>query len=253
MKILNFFRSKTVRVDNDRWEMFHYLDENNKTKIISFDTSYLNQADRDTASDEYSVIIHIPESHLNDDLPHPEENISLGRMENTLIRFLEEAQVDCKEVGRMTYDGKKVFVFETKNSKDFIAVCESWQSEMGAYVIETKLSSSAWSEYKEMLPNQYAWQQINDRKGIENLIREGYTTTKDYSIQHLFIGNDQELNELGKEIEKDGFKVLLDSGKLLLNKSCKLVQEDIGRDTRMLLVKIKEQNIEYQGWQLISS
>lgn len=249
MKILNFFRSKAVQVDNDRWEMFHYLDENKQTKIVSFDTSYLNHMDRGEMNYEFSLIIHIPESHLNNGLPHPEENIGLSRMESALIRFLEEAQVDCKEVGRMTYDGKKIFIFETKEKKDFIATCEAWQMEMGTYVVENR-PSEVWSEYLKVLPNEYGWQQINDRKDIESLLREGYNTTIDYNIQHLFTGNQVDLDELGKEIENDGFKVLIESGKLLLNKSCKLVQGDIGRDTRMLLSRIKEQNIEYKGWQL---
>lgn len=250
MKILNFFRSKTVQVDNDRWEMFHFLDENKSTNIVSFDTTYTDRRDREEMNDEYSLVIHIPESRLNNGLPHPEENISLNRMENALIRSLEEAQVDCKVVGRTTFDGKKVFLFETRDGVAFQTVCKSWQNDIGSYVLELK-HTQAWSEYQKMLPNKYGWQQINDRKDIEGLIRKGYTQNENYKIEHVLIGSQQDLDHLGKDIKKDDFQVLIESGKLLLYKSSKLIQGDISRDTKLLLKKIQSYNIEYKGWQLI--
>lgn len=251
MKILNFFRSKAVQVDNDRWEMFHFLDENKNTNIVSFDTTYTDQRDREEMDDEYALIIHIPESRLNNGLPHPEENISLNKMENALIRSLEEAQVDCKVVGRTTFNGIKTFLFETRDGVDFQTVCKSWQQGMGSYVVELK-HTTGWSEYQNMLPNKYDWQQINDRKDIESLIRKGYTLNDSYKIEHILTGSQQELEDFGKKIQKDGFKVLLESGKLLLYKSCKLVQGDISRDTKLLLHKIQSHKVEYKGWQLIN-
>ncbi|MFK7786150.1 MAG: hypothetical protein AB8B56_13595, partial [Crocinitomicaceae bacterium] len=123
---MKLFR-KRKKVHNENWRIWNFFDEQDYFGLITYDVTYLEATEKYACKAEIALDFLIPETWMDERLfPLPEGHRSLVEIEDQLISLLEKKRIDCVQVVRLTYDGKRTFIFEVNDLVAFLETMKSW-------------------------------------------------------------------------------------------------------------------------------
>ena len=238
---------KKIKIINKEWEFFQFHDEDGLLGLVLFDTNYLEEKSQKSYQTEILLYIIIPEDKLHLKIPTPEENQYLNKIEDDLISLLQNRNVDCKQVVRLTYDGKRQFVFECNNTDKFMQVFDDWETNIKGHEIEV-YENQVWETYNRFLPDKYDWQQIGNRHVIDQLTKVNSNFEKEHFIEHVLIGNQKNLSILKEKLVSEGFHFISLTDEILDIGYYSLVSlDEITSQTSYLIDAAEQYQVEYDG------
>ena len=185
---MKLFKKKT-NVQNDEWKFWDFYDEEDFYGLNFLDATYLDPANQKGFKKEYYLKVHIPETkQVDGKFITPEANTELQKLEDKLIESLEANKVNCKQVHRCIYYGAKRMLFEVSDIADFEECLNKWETTLQDYNLEV-IEDKPWETYNEILPDEYAWQQMGNRQVCENLLKHGSNPKKIHIIEPAIFGN----------------------------------------------------------------
>ncbi len=240
---------KKVSVQNDEWKYWEFYDEEGYYGLNFIDASYLETTQQKGFKKEYYLKVLIPESHqLEGKFPTPEVNEWLQKSEEDFISLLEANKVNCKQVHRCIYFGAKRMLFEVADVSDFDECLKKWKNTLEDFSLEV-MEDQPWVAYNELLPDEYAWQQMGNREVYENLLNHGSKPEKMHLFEHAIFGDTTNLKKLELELTKEGGKTLtLENDLLEIGFENILDLDQINSLTYFLMDKSKEYQCRYDGW-----
>ncbi len=234
----------------DTWEFYSYTFGEGMRAFIRFDVSAaLEEAHAGFPFGE-RVIIYLPsESLYSNGTPKQDVFEALSQFEADLIDQLEKAQINCRFVGVMTYSGLREFVFQVDEQKKFDRALKKFLRQ-SSYKIERR-SYPGWSFFDQKVsPKPHFWQQISDRNVIDQLVKAGSDPSKKHTLEHVFIGDGENLKKLLATLTPQGFmKKYLDQERLEVQIDYPLDNpEMIFRMTAYLRDTASKFDLDYDGW-----
>lgn len=197
--------------------------------LVSFDEEVTNENNQKGYNHCKRVIFHIDHDNVSENgILNGDENKKMMQYEDELIKCLEDNNVDCKFVGRMTYCAMRDFIFQVENTKNFDKAIQKWSKEIKDYEIELK-ESKGWNFFNNRIkPNDRYLQQIADGDVIDNLIKHGNNPEKNHFLEHVFIGERKNLEDVrNKLIAEDFEEIQFTDQTLVLGKNQKLNLDEV--------------------------
>ncbi|HSY60234.1 MAG TPA: ribonuclease E inhibitor RraB, partial [Cytophaga sp.] len=198
---------------------------------------------------EFFIRIRIPEHKLFGGIPNPDELSYQNQKESELCESLIKDKIKCMQVARLTFDGQKQYIFEHNNSVGFKRTVTEWiQSFSSEYVIELN-PLAPFEYYKELLPDNFIWQQIGSRKLITLLINAGSNEHAVHFIEHTILGDTKDLKNLYEELKNNEISLIRIEDDLLevgIHSSIEL--DDITVQTDYLISASEKYHCQYDGW-----
>ena len=240
---------KTHSITNDNWEVYQSYVPNEKVCFTTIDLTYNEPEAQQGFKGELFIRIRIPNNKLVEDIPNPDELSYQNQKENELCEALIQARIKCIQVARLMFDGQKQYIFEYNDLEGFKNVFTNWMQTFSSdYAIELNLLSP-FEYYKDLLPDTFIWQQIGNRKVIEQLVAAGSNTHKTHFIEHTIYGNTEDLKHLFDELKQHNISLIHLEGDLLeVGISSSIELDDITAQTNYLIVEAEKYNCEYDGW-----
>jgi regulator of RNase E activity RraB len=241
--------NKKISITNENWEFYQSLDEDEIICFTSVDLTYSDPKDQKGFSDELFIRVRIPNDRIHETVPIPEEQEFQNSKEDELCNILLKEKVDCKEVGRLTYNGQKQYIFESNNYDSFKKCFGLWASSFEKkYSLELN-KLEPFEYYKDLLPDKYAWQQIGNRHVIEKLIAGGTNQQKEHYIEHGIFGANENLKRLYEELKNHEIDLIqLENDLLEVGVNSILDLDDITEQTDYFMLIAEEFNCKYDGW-----
>lgn len=247
MGVLDLF--KKHKITNENWEFYQSYDENERVVFTTIDLTYSEPESQKGFEGELFIRIRIPEDRLDDGIPTPEEQHSQNAREDELCNMLIKRRVKCMQVGRLTFGGQKQYVFEYNDLEGFQQVFDEWKGLFNKdYTLELNLLQP-FEYYRDLLPDQYIWQQIGNRHVIDQLVAAGSDETKEHFIEHGIFGKEEDLKRLWDELkEKDIEMIQMEGDFLEVGIKSSIDLDDITNQTDYLLEMAEKHNCKYDGW-----
>lgn len=245
---MKLFRKKK-KVHNENWRAWDFFDEEENYGFITYDVTFLTDADSFESNAEFALDIVIPRSMTEDgSFPTPKGHEALIDLEDELLHTLEKARVDCLQVVRLTYDGKRTFVFEVTEVVHFLETLKTWTQKTRHFEINIK-KHAPWHLYKQWEPTPYNWQQIENQQVIEQLTRHGSNPTKTHIIECSFGGSQNQLSLLKNTLIRAEGTLLLEKDDLLeITFESSLDPMEIDSLTFFLMDEAANHDCKFEGW-----
>ncbi len=244
-------RNKSQQVYNDNWEIYESLDEDEIICFTSVDLTYKETKDQKGFKGELFIRIRIPTDRLHGTIPIPEEQQYQHQKEEELCADLEKNNVDCKQSGRLTYNGQKQYIFEYNDLVGFEKSFNKWKNTFpNEYEIELE-RLKPFEYYRDILPSKFEWQQIGNRHLIEHLVQAGASEEKQHFIEHGILGKKEDLESLFNEVKNYDFSLIgmhEDAGLMEVGIKSSIDEGDITEQTDYLIGMAEEYNCQYEGW-----
>jgi hypothetical protein len=239
-----------TKVIFDEWDT--YVRETEDGPIfISFDV----QAGREDLTDtlthcaRVSFPIHEPGESGG---PQSPENERLWQLEDELCAALSRNGVACRQVGRITYQGQRVLVFQADNLGTFEPVFRKWASGCTDY--DVKLSpAEGWDFFDECVrPDAEDWLFMADSSVIRNLMQAGSNPEKEHALDFVLQGDPGKLAEVADILEARGYERSRrfdpSSGEIVMVKRMPLDLRTVLSASLDLYHMAGEKGIKYDGW-----
>lgn len=253
MGLFNFKKKKSkekkiFEVKRKNWNFYSYTYGDNLTALIEFDYEFAREDVHKGYNSCKRVIIYIrQEDCAPNGLAFKHESLKIKKLEDDLLLTLSE--VDCKLTGKMLYGGMYDFNFQTNDASAFMNKVTPWIANQKSYKIEI-IEKKNWEFFDAKIkPNHIYWQQITDRRLIGTLLEQGSNPEKEHIIEHLFIGENEKLQDLSNQLTSDGFVLSsLNENQLTLTKPSKLVGGELSNLTQKLASYTASIGVQYDGW-----
>lgn len=245
---MKLFRKKK-KVHNENWRAWDFFDEEENYGFITYDVTFLTDADSFESNAEFALDIVIPHSMTEDgSFPSPKGHQLLIDLEDELLHTLEKARVACLQVIRLTYDGKRTFVFEVKEVVHFLETLKLWTTKTRHFAINIE-KYAPWHLYKKWEPTPYNWQQIGNQQVIEQLIQHGSNPTRAHTIECSFCGSKSQLALLKTKLMNEEGTFLMEGDDLLeITFESSLDHLKIDSLTFFLMDEAANHECKFEGW-----
>ncbi len=241
-------KEETFEVKRQAWNFYSYTYGENMTALIEFDHEFAIETTHNGYNACKRVIIHIAAENCGPNgLAFKEENQRIQQLELGLLATL--STVDCKLAGKMSYGAMCDFCFQTNDAAAFMEKAQHWIANQKSHKIVI-LESDGWEFFdSKVKPNIGFWQQISDRRVIGTLLEHGSNPELVHTIEHAFIGDNEKLQTLSRQLAADGFTLLsLNEESLTMSKPAKLLDGELSNLTQRLAGYTAGIGIKYDGW-----
>ncbi len=245
-----FGRKKQQVVIGDRWEMYTYTYGEGMRAVISFDVEAAREEEHRGYGHTMRVILYIPMPQVHGNgLPVGEVLPRLAEVEETLLKRLSKRGVVCRFVGRMTYGGMRELVFQVEDEAPFRASVEQLAQQVDDFKVELR-EGEGWRFFDEKVsPAPVYWQQISDRRVIDELLKAGTDPEALHVLDHTLVGEPETLEKIRRQLEGDGFEKTGGEGEVLvMSRESPLDLDAIFGLTSRLYGYCEQMGVEYDGW-----
>jgi regulator of RNase E activity RraB len=241
---------KNTQVVHDSWDTFVRETEDFPV-FISFDV--------DVAQDDLSgtlqhcACVNIPVHNPGPSGgPQEPENERLWELEDQLCAALSNEGVDCRLVGRLTFQGWRVLVFQLDDWAAFRPPLQQWIDRCRDYKIQVE-ESDGWDYYDEHVrPTAEDWLFMADAQVIQQLIAAGSNPDKEHVLDFVLIGEAEPLTAVARQLQADGFQPQQPlnpaSGQIVMMKTMALDLSTVAAQSYALFQLADEHGIQYDGW-----
>lgn len=230
------------------WESYSYNTDNGPV-IVGFHTE-ANKIPQERYPFCARVQITIKDPNHNGG-PEQHEAEVLWDMEDRLVALLDETEVPCVMLGRLTHGGTRELVFQVADYEPFRPPVGHWMGEHGDY--ETDVSEhDGWDFFFESVwPSDTSWLLIADRRVVDNLVKAGSDPAKPHKLEFVFRGGAEGLRQLQEKLAARGYSTLESSApeaSLVMSRSMPLDVGDIFQESLSHHADCQSLGIEYDGW-----
>jgi regulator of RNase E activity RraB len=196
-----------------------------------------------------------------DGLSSAEEAPRLFQIEDALTKSVE-GTTQARLVGRITTAGRREFYFYGARTDGFQEAVVNVLKGFPDYRFDLgNKRDPAWSQYLEVLyPTPRAYQQIQNRRVIEALEKQGDPLTAPRPVSHwAYFPSAEKRAEFGSRVVPKGFKITNEQGSddpeakypygVTLERTDRVDRDSIDDITLDLLALAQELGGEYDGWE----
>jgi hypothetical protein len=172
-------------------------------------------------------------------------------MEDRLTEFLEQQNVSCLLLGRLTHGGVRELVFQVSEWTPFRPPVGRWMQLHPDY--ETDVSEhDGWDFFfSSVWPSAQSWLLIQDRRVVDQLIKSGSDPQKPHSLEYVFRGAPAQLQAMRNLLTSRGYTLVEsqpDESRLVMAKSFTLDLDPIYEESIRHQEDCRRLEIEYEGW-----
>ncbi len=235
------------------WDVYSFLNETGQLVVVSFNIEAALEERPVNLNTNARVIVRLPINAVGKNgLPAETAFEQLRRIEKHLIRSLEENTVECRLLGRKTWDGKQEFVFQTAELQSFSDAIRPMLEKDSAYRMELE-SQAGWDYFEQNIkPSPKNWQVIQDRKTMGELLRAGADPSAKQILRFTFLGEPKPLKRIEELLLEKGFARLEgEKGRLVMGKESMLYPDLIFSMSGELFDLSVSVGARYAGWQAV--
>lgn len=230
------------------WEIYKTHVED-KPFFVSFDADCDRPEIRELFGREARILIAIKHPNSNG-APSSEEAAYIKMMEEALVDSIRNENIAARLVAKIAFDGIREFVVELKDEQSFSAVIDEWKKEFSDYKIHMGYLQ-AWEYFNAMVwPSEEEWIMAKDYKVMSDLIAYGTDPTQVHNIEYLFIGNQEDLDQLRDALMKRHYVEgdSEDVSSLVMSIKLPLNYDDIINESILNDRLAKKYNCACDGW-----
>ena len=245
-----FKKKPSIQIVPQRWEFYTYTFSEDQRALIRFALDFVSDDRPEGYSHGRRVIIYShPDRIQPNGLPTGEENLELGKLEDSLVAKLEKKNVPCLLAAVQTYHGLKDIIFQVNDPDLFDSVAKAWVDAQSADRFEL-VTYEGWEFLDAKIPpDAFGWNQIHNRRVIDGLQEAGSDLEAEHLLEHHFLGSDEALAKLREALEPDGFEPMGEGeDSLTLRRPAMLDLEDISQMTWGLSRLAEDCGANYDGW-----
>jgi len=183
--------------------------------------------------------------------PARDEAETLWALEDSLVAALEEGSVECLLLGRLTYKGDRELVFQLRDWESFRPAVGKWMEDHGDYEVGVS-EHDGWNFFFDCVwPSREQWQCIFDRRVVDSLKKSGSDPEKEHSLEFVFYGDVEALNEMMRVLLERSYSVVdlsTSERRLVMAKKMRLNLSAISKEALDHLKEADRLGIEYDGW-----
>lgn len=216
--------------------------------LIEFDYEHAIEKSHTAYNSCKRVIIYSERVNCSENgIVFKDEAGKINSLEISLLCILSD--IDCRLTGKMQYGAMCDFCFQTNDSVSFLTKVNKWISVQKSHKIEI-IEKNGWDFFDaKVKPNHIFWHQIIDRKLIGTLLEKGSNPEKEHLLDHVFMGDEEELKKLRDQLANDGFVFMSLNNKILqMQRSSILDSHQISNLTQRLTSYTSSLGIKYDGW-----
>jgi uncharacterized protein (TIGR01619 family) len=200
--------STTSNADKGEWD-FYFTNVDNKFSSIMLNLSLHKLAPKKEQPNLIWVSIKMNQPK-QDGLSSNEESKNLFIIEDLLTTTIG-SKFNSTFVGRLTSDGHRDFYFYVTDTTNYEQVISAAMSTKSDYkFISGAQKDKDWKIYFDFLyPLPQQRQSMENRKVIENLVKEGDKLTKPREVDHwIFFKNPEDRERFLEKIKSEGFTIV---------------------------------------------
>ena len=234
----------------DEWDAY-VTEVGDVTMFVSFDDAVTRG--NPPAQLQYCARVMIPIHWPNDaGGPVSPEAELLWQMEDELVEFLRENRVNCRLVGRLTYDGLREIVFQLQDWDSFRPPVGHWMMQHEDYEIDVS-EHDGWEFFDEYIRPTVADRiSMADFSVIQALIEDGSDPEKEHTLDYAFGGDSQALKVVAEALQQRGYQpngpLDFESGQIELAKRLVLDHALIVDESLANFQLAEEAGVEFLGW-----
>jgi regulator of RNase E activity RraB len=242
--------SEEIKIVLDEWNAYT-ADRDGVLMFISFDENAASQDEIEGLGLCARVLVPIKDPNSAGGPESPETEV-LWEMEDELIELLDEHQVKCRLVGRLTYDGMREIVFQLHDWETFRPPVGLWMMQHGDYKIDVS-EHEGWGFFDDYIRPRLEDQLfMADYSVIESLIESGSDPEKEHLLEYVFMGEASGLKRVAQSLRQRGYSDVgeLDfgSGQIVLAKSIVLDPMLIVQESLTNYELAEDAGVEFDGW-----
>jgi regulator of RNase E activity RraB len=193
--------------------------------------------------------IHQPNGAGGPDSPEAE---TLWNMEDELFELLQEHQVACRYVARLTYGGLRELVFQVQDWESFRPHVGMWMMQHQEYEMDVS-EHEGWEFYNDYIrPRHEDRIFMMDNSVVMNLIEAGSDPEKEHSLEYVFEGDESGLERIAISLRKRGYvdvgETDFSSGRIVLAKLMVLDPSLIVFESLANSELAEDAGVEFNGW-----
>lgn len=239
------------KIVHDVWDSY-FTERHDVPMTISFDDGVTDgepPADLELCA---RIIIPISETKPNSSWPIDSENELLYTMEDEITDQLLKAEVSCRLVARMTYDGLRELVFQVGDEDGFRPIVGGWMQNHKGYDIDVS-EHDGWGFFDDFVrPSEEDRRNMAEGRVIDNLIENGSDPDLPHELEYCFRGDLPTLEKIGKALTEKGYALLddqdLDEGRIVLSKAMTLDRQAIRNESKANQALAQQLGGELDGW-----
>lgn len=198
------------------------------------------------------VIVPILETKPNSSWPIEQESQKLYDMEDELVDQLQSAQVFCRLVGRLTYDGLREIVFQVGDEDAFRPIVGRWMNHHKDYEIDVS-EHEGWEFFDEYIrPSDEDRFFMAEDRVIENLLKSGSDPSLEHELDYCFDGDAGPLKAVAQRLLSEGYQhhdeLDFDCGRIELFKRFVLDRQLIREESWKNRQMAEQLGADLNGW-----
>jgi regulator of RNase E activity RraB len=238
-----------AKIVSDEWAVYSYGYGHGLRAVISFDVTAAHEEKHVGYDTCVRAVARIPlERVLENGLPDRSALLGLQQLENDFVQALQTTSVACRFVGKMTYGGMRDFVFQVADVPAFKKTIGKTAPRDGLRL--ELIEKPGWTFFDEKVsPASVYWQQIGDYQVIQRLLEAGSNPQVPHVLEHVFIGDQEQLQTLSADLRNRGFSEISCSDDcLVMGRESLLDLEEVFNVTGELFSFCSEIGVQYDGW-----
>lgn len=246
--------AKSVQIVFDEWQSFVGT-RGDVTMLIAFDDE-VTRRPRPKGMGLCARIVIRMQSPDDSGAPVSPERERLWDMEDEVVGMLQEDQVRCRLIARLTYGGWREIVFQVHGWTSFRPPVGAWMMRHKDYKLEV-YEHKGWEFFDEYVnPTAEDRLFIADQNVIEVLVQNGSDPEQEHSLEYAFQGEAKGLRRLAKALLKRGYEPLreldYDSGQIELAKRLTLDVFAVNDESLANDRAAQKAGVECVGWGALS-
>jgi regulator of RNase E activity RraB len=238
------------KVVHDHWDAYP-ISTDDGPMFVLFDVE-ATQQDL-TAALPFCARVIVPIKEPNEQGgPIGDERQRLDDMEDDLCTALALDKVDCRMVGRLTFQGIREIVFQLRDYETFRPTVGRWMLEQTDYEIDVS-EHDGWDFFRDCIcPSRESWAWIADRNVIDHLLESGADPLAPHRLDFVFVGAAPGLRQVAETLQQSDYTPLSEldftTGTIVLCKSLPLDLHTIFEHSLTHLQLADSCGVEYDGW-----
>ena len=176
----------------------------------------------------------------------------LWEMEDGLVELLQEHKVNCRLVGRLTYDGLREIVFQLHDWESFRGPVGLWIMQHEQYEIDVS-EHDGWDFVQECIcPRLEDHLYMADRQVVDLLLESGSDPEKEHSLEFVFTGSSEGLKQVADTLQQRGYLPVeegdANSDQLVMAKPLVLDLNLIVNESLENHELAESMGVEFDGW-----
>ena len=238
------------QIMSDEWNTY-VAERDDVTMFISFDEA-VARSEPPSGLDlcaRVMIPIHSPNPAGGPSSPEAER---LWEMEEALVEKLQEHEVRCRLVARLTYGGLREIVFQLHDWDSFRPPVGLWIMEHEDYDIDVS-EHEGWQFYDEYVrPRVEDELFMADDSVIRALVDSGSDPSKEHSLEYVFLGDADGLKQVISALRARGYTAVdgldPDSGQIVMAIRLPLDFILIMEQSLANHQLAEEAGVEFNGW-----